>query len=101
MHLKSILLGLAAAMTTVSASSYFCPLALDKTAMIQSAYCCQGFKDAPHTNLSKVGVNCVDVNDHWVDECPKGGTPKCCYAIGPEIICTSEVGKADDDDDDE
>ncbi|EAW07226.1 uncharacterized protein ACLA_019310 [Aspergillus clavatus NRRL 1] len=51
----SILLTLLSSLTLATAElSYYCPMARDKTNMIQKAYCCDTLSPAPHTDLAVV-----------------------------------------------
>ncbi|RAK86525.1 hypothetical protein BO79DRAFT_270669 [Aspergillus costaricaensis CBS 115574] len=100
MHLKSILFTLAASTTLVAAGSdYYCLMAQDGTGMIQSPYCCDSFSPTPGDSIAQQGENCQAMDGYeWVDQCPQGGTVKCCYTIGPEFICTAEAEQNTDDD---
>ncbi|PWY95358.1 hypothetical protein BO94DRAFT_581693 [Aspergillus sclerotioniger CBS 115572] len=95
MKFTSILLTLSASVTLVSAGDYYCPFAQDNSGMIQQPYCCDGFTDSEGGSVAKEGQNCQSMTT-WVDECPKGGSVKCCYTIGPVYICTAEAEQSDD-----
>ncbi|KAL4994552.1 hypothetical protein BDV10DRAFT_188903 [Aspergillus recurvatus] len=101
MHLSfpvSVLLALSLARPTIAGRPYFCPLSLDAK-FLQVPYCCEGFVPARDSKVSFEGVDCIDVSGDgdFVETCPKGGTPKCCYSIGPKIICTTEAGDGVDE----
>ncbi|KAL2871835.1 uncharacterized protein BJX67DRAFT_88957 [Aspergillus lucknowensis] len=83
LNLPTFLLTALSLTTTSSAGRpYFCPLALDSK-MLQYPFCCDGFVPARDSKLSMEGVNCIDIRaeEDFTRECPKGGTPKCCYTI--------------------
>ncbi|KAE8355352.1 hypothetical protein BDV28DRAFT_146242 [Aspergillus coremiiformis] len=87
-----LLFALSSALSLASASAvYDCPFAQDRSGLFQKPYCCEGFKDAPHTNLTKVGLNCTEQTDNVVEVCPNGFTPKCCYWGGVGPLCTAEA----------
>ncbi|KAL4909913.1 hypothetical protein BDW74DRAFT_173391 [Aspergillus multicolor] len=102
MHLSfsaSVLLALSLAGPTLAGRPWFCPLSADAK-FLQAPYCCEGFVPARDSKVSYQGVNCIGVSGDgdFVKTCPLGGTPKCCYDIGPEaVICTTEVGAGVDE----
>ncbi|KAL4818658.1 hypothetical protein BDW67DRAFT_10758 [Aspergillus spinulosporus] len=101
MHLSisaAALLALSLVRPTVAGRPWFCPLALDAK-FLQVPFCCEGFVPARDSKVSYEGVNCINVSsdEDFVKTCPKGGTPKCCYTIGPKVICTTEVGDGVDE----
>ncbi|GKZ16898.1 hypothetical protein AbraIFM66951_006395 [Aspergillus brasiliensis] len=101
MHFKSILLTLAATTTTlVAGHGYWCPMATDNTGMIQDPYCCDSFSATPGDSVALEGHNCQPMDGlEWVDQCPQGGSVKCCYTIGQAFICSAEAEENTDDDD--
>ncbi|KAK1139360.1 hypothetical protein N8T08_000811 [Aspergillus melleus] len=91
MHLPTVLLTLTTAVGLAAADSYFCRPAQDKSGFLQKAYCCTTFIDVPGNDVGKISEGCTKMGEDVRELCDDGNTPKCCYTIGPKVICTAEA----------
>ncbi|KAA8651459.1 hypothetical protein EYZ11_011101 [Aspergillus tanneri] len=87
----STLLTLATTVTLATAKSYYCLMGQDKTGFIQNAYCCNGYHDMRGNDIAKGGIDCTEMKKDVREICPDGNTPKCCYTIGAQVVCTAEA----------
>ncbi|KAB8238373.1 hypothetical protein ETB97_012268 [Aspergillus alliaceus] len=96
MYLPRLFLVISAGFSLASAKHYWCIMAQDGSRMIQQPYCCEGFQNAQHNDLTKIGLGCKQQTGEAVERCPNGFTPKCCYDGGVGPLCTAEAIVRDD-----